>query len=112
MSDAFIKDIMLCMDDEDGMPIVKPQNVDGLPKIVEKILTPDQLLEFAAMAEMVRKYRYTNDSTAFFEELMWTLQNIRSEENVPLWDLVIRQALKEWFDDELNNSSTAKMGCV
>ncbi len=117
MLDGFVGDVLVCMDDEHGMPVVEPVCAGDLPDIVLRILSPDQrkgyivfseeVLKYAADAELVLKYRY-HDFSAFMEELLWVLSQVGDVQDRSLWHLAIKDALRNWFEEELDNSAQFK----
>lgn len=120
MLDGFVGDVLLCMDDESGLPTFPGIHATDLPELAGRLLTPDQqkgfivyadeILELAALAEMVRKYRYPDGTAGFVEELFWMLSRVTNPEgDVPL-GLTIRKALREWLEEELSNSAQLCLG--
>lgn len=118
MLEGIVGDIIGCMDDENTMPVFPPENVPALTPIMEKFLSPDQrkgyiyfpdeILQLAADAELVRKYRYPDDLYGFIEEMIWVVSQAQGPDDEPLWGKGLKQRLSDWFKEELDNSAQFK----
>ncbi len=119
MFDSIVGEVLMAMDDDNSLPVFTPENVPALTAIMEKCLSPDQrkgylhitdeILQLAADAELVRKYRYPDDFYGFVEEMFWALSQARGPNDEPLWELGAKRRLTDWLTEELGNSVQFKL---